>query len=349
MMRRAAAAFCCLLAPAAAGAPPATAARSAMPPPAMTANAPSPRHVVFDSRAAGADGKPVAIAGEWFVPEGRGPFPAVVALHGCGGLHSTAKGRRDALNARHLAMATMLVDEGYAVLFPDSLRPRGLAELCTQKPSERTLKLAHRRADALGALDWLQRQAEVRPDRIALVGWSHGGSTTLATMAKPAAAVATTDTAGTAGANGTPAGDSASRAPAAITSAADPAGAPLPSTYFRTAIAFYPGCSPYARKAARVDWLAPVAIFIGEADDWTPAAPCIALGKALHGAGQPVSVTTYAGAHHDFDNPDGRPRTRRDVPGGAKPGEGVTTAPDPDARADAYARVRRILRGALAP
>jgi dienelactone hydrolase len=64
-------------------------------------------------------------------------------------------------------------------------------------------------------------------------------------------------------------------------------------------------------------------------------------------AGQPVAVTTYAGAFHDFDNPDGRLRTRRDVPGGAKPGAGVTTAPDPQARAHAYAKVRGILRDAL--
>jgi dienelactone hydrolase len=274
-----------------------------------------PRQVTFDSRDTGPDGKPVPIAGAWFEPEGDGPFPAVVALHGCGGLHSTARGRTDTLNARHLAMARMLVDEGYAVLFPDSLRPRGLAELCTQKPSERTLKVAQRRADALGALDWLQRQPRVRADRVALLGWSHGGSTVLATMVKPRP-----------GATAGP----ASRPP-----------------FFRTAIAFYPGCSPYTRAAARLEWLAPLAIFIGEADDWTPAAPCIALGAAMRTAGQPVAVTTYAGAFHDFDNPDGRLRTRRDVPGGAKPGEGVTTAPDPQARAHAYAKVRGILRDAL--
>jgi dienelactone hydrolase len=273
-----------------------------------------PRHVAFDSRATDAAGRPVPIAGAWFLPPGGGPFPAVIALHGCGGLWATAMGRRDALAARHQAMADLLAAEGYAVLFPDSLRPRGIAELCTQRIVDRSLKVAQRRADALGALDWVQRQPQVRGDRVALLGWSHGGSTTLATVV------------------------------ARRTGTSNPV---APQPFFRMAIAFYPGCSAYARAGTSGRWLVPLAIFIGEADDWTPAAPCVALGDAMREAGQPVTVTVYPGAFHDFDHPEGRIRVRVDVPNGVLPDKGVTTAPDPAARADRYAKVRSLLAGAL--
>ncbi|MCX7278132.1 MAG: dienelactone hydrolase, partial [Burkholderiales bacterium] len=58
-----------------------------------------------------------------FLPDTQGPAtrPAVIAMHGCGGLY--AKGGK--LNARHQAMADMLLGQGYAVLFPDSLTSRG--------------------------------------------------------------------------------------------------------------------------------------------------------------------------------------------------------------------------------
>lgn len=53
----------------------------------------------------------------------------VAMLHGCGGLFATQGSRKGLLNARHQAMADLLVAEGYGAVFSDSLTPRGDTEL----------------------------------------------------------------------------------------------------------------------------------------------------------------------------------------------------------------------------
>ena len=273
-----------------------------------------PERVRFGSLAEG-DGAPVRLEALLFrpgppaPPEGR---PAVIALHGCGGLYSGAKSRADRLSQRHQAFAEAQVAAGYVVLFPDSLGPRGLAEICRTPMRERTLTAAQRRLDALGALAWLARQPGVDPRRIALVGWSHGGSTVLATVD---------------GAN------------ASVTAFRDAKGAP---PFFRTAIAFYPGCSPALRDAK---WrpATSLAILIGAADDWTPARPCEELAVRGREARWPLEVVVYPGAYHGFDAPSGEVRLRRDVPNGVRPGEGVHVGPDRVAREDANRRVQELL------
>ena len=98
-------------------------------------------------------------------------------------------------------MADMLVGEGYNVVFPDSLAPRSETELCTQKIGTRKIDQTQRRADALAALAWVAAQPWAEPGRVALLGWSHGGSAVLASTdasradvrelaVKPAVAVA---------------------------------------------------------------------------------------------------------------------------------------------------------------
>ena len=110
---------------------------------------------------------------------GQSSRGTVIALHGCGGLYATAGARKGLLNARHQAMADMLVAEGYNVVFPDSLTPRGETELCTQKIGSRKIDQTQRRADALGTLAWVAAQPWAEPKRMALLGWSHGGTTVL--------------------------------------------------------------------------------------------------------------------------------------------------------------------------
>lgn len=119
-----------------------------------------------------ADG--TAIEALLVLPEGQGPHPAVVLLHGCGG-RDDARGRwmaRDADWARRLAAL------GYLVLAPDSFGPRGLREVCTLA-NRPVLPSRERRADALGARAWLAARPDVRADAIALMGFSNGGSTVL--------------------------------------------------------------------------------------------------------------------------------------------------------------------------
>ena len=126
---------------------------------------------------------PIQLTGLFFTPDpSAGGFPAVIALHGCDGMYSTLASRRDKLTARHQAMADLLVAEGYAVLFPDSFNPRGRREVCTQPARDQTITQANRRLDVLGALEYLRSRPDIATNRVALLGWSHGGSAVLTSM-----------------------------------------------------------------------------------------------------------------------------------------------------------------------
>ena len=280
---------------------------------------PAPERVRFPAVVA-EGAAPTAIDALYYRPADAAPAegrPAIVALHGCGGLYRTTKGGERELTGRHRAHAEALVAAGYAVLFPDSLGPRGIRELCTVRFAERTLTAAARRGDALGALRWLAVQPGIAGDRIALVGWSHGATTTLASI---------------------DAGD------ALVQAFRERPGAPA---FFRAAVAFYPGCSVAARSE-RWQPASAVRILIGAADDWTPAAPCEALGVRARERGWPLETIVYPGAYHGFDAPGGQVRLRTDVPNGVAPGKGVHVGADPSARDDANRRVDAFLRDAFA-
>ncbi|MGA8611187.1 MAG: dienelactone hydrolase family protein [Xanthobacteraceae bacterium] len=110
-------------------------------------------------------------------PDGAGPFPAIVALHDCGGLD----GRPAATTELYGEWAKLLVADGFVVLFPDSFGSRGLGSQCrVRRPTVRSSN--ERAADARAAQHWLQAQPYVRPDHISLLGWSSGGSTALWTV-----------------------------------------------------------------------------------------------------------------------------------------------------------------------
>src|SRR5262245_38461436 len=51
-----------------------------------------------------------------YKPDGNGPFPVVIALHGCGGL----SGAGEIVLPRYREWAERLLKAGYAVLWPDS-------------------------------------------------------------------------------------------------------------------------------------------------------------------------------------------------------------------------------------
>ncbi|MDQ8023293.1 MAG: dienelactone hydrolase family protein [Moraxellaceae bacterium] len=111
------------------------------------------------------------------------------------------------------------------------------------------------------------------------------------------------------------------------------------ATRFDAMLAFYPGCTRFAGKGDRFRAPVPVVIHVGEADDWTPAAPCVQLHDNAQARGLDVTVHTYAGSYHDFDSATGKLHHRADVPNGVNPGQGVMVGPNPVARALARERV----------
>jgi dienelactone hydrolase len=255
-----------------------------------------------------ANGAPEELPSRVSVPDGIGPFPAVVILHDCSGLGPTSSGAP----AR---WARDLVARGYVVLMPDSFSERGFPNgVCTDpSPSRAEVSPFRRVRDAYAALDYLRKQAFVDPNRIAVMGGSHGGLTTLAAMVL------------------------VPERPRESPRSAAPRG-------FAAAVALYPGC------AARLgNWradgsgvyrpVAPVLILIGEKDDWTPAAPCRELTEASRRAGYPVSIKVYPGAHHAFDSygPERYLATRVNV--SSPSGRGATTGGNPTAWNDSIREV----------
>ena len=239
------------------------------------------------------------VFGWWLPAAAGGERPAVIALHGCGGLYV-----RGELNARERSMAELLRERGYHVLLPDSFTPRGLRELCTLPLEDRPLRATDRRADIQAALDWLAARRDVDRTRIVVLGWSHGGSALLAALNHRIGVQ------------------------------------PLQA---RAAVAFYPGCSPYARTQGSYLPVAPLLILIGANDDWTPPAPCVELGKWT----PKVKVNVFPDSHHGFDHPSSRVRVRTDVTNGIKRGEGVTVGSNPRARKEAYAAMFEFLEREL--
>ncbi len=119
-------------------------------------------------------GKGLDLSGTLVRPRGPGPFPAVVALHGCSGLYD----RAGELSARHDDWARRLTAQGYVVLFPDSFGSRGVGPQC--KTEDRATRPANERTDdAKAAKAYLQTRPDVKPGSILLLGWSNGGSTVL--------------------------------------------------------------------------------------------------------------------------------------------------------------------------
>src|SRR5947209_6894725 len=68
-----------------------------------------------------------------YKPEGDGPFPVVIALHGCDGLG----GKSEPVHARYRDWAERLLKAGRAVLLPDSYGSRELGPQCRVNVRER--------------------------------------------------------------------------------------------------------------------------------------------------------------------------------------------------------------------
>jgi len=210
--------------------------------------------------------------------------------------------RTGTLARRMREYAALFNGLGIHVLVVDSLTPRYEKELCTQRTGKRRVTQANRRLDALGAIEYLAGRSDVDAKRIGLIGWSHGGSTVLA---------------------------------ATNTRHRDVAQEAVKPSF---AIAFYPGCEADLRRGYEPS--APLLMLVGQADDWTPSAPCIALAKST--AEPRPELVVYPGAGHGFDS-DAPLRLRKDVPNGVNPGQGVHVGGNPAAWRASRDRIVRFL------
>lgn len=121
-----------------------------------------------------------SIIGVYVPPERTSPGPAVIVLHGSGGLikepDSDDEGQE--MDSQFEEWAAILHQEGYAALFPASFYSRGYYEW-HEAPDEldKEDRLAMRILDAFAALEFACGKREIDCDRVAVLGFSNGAST----------------------------------------------------------------------------------------------------------------------------------------------------------------------------
>ncbi len=251
--------------------------------PATPAPATLPERVVFRSL----DDARTELVGYLYSPEVvQGTAPAVVLMHGRAGAYSSlADGVYDAttLSMRHRFWARYWAERGYYALVVDGFGPRGYPGgfergSYSERP-DAVNEVTVRPLDAYGALRYLRTLPGVDDDRIGLMGWSNGGSATLATMAddKP--------------------GD-------------------MSRLGFRAGLSMYPACGLHNRfDRTGYRPYAPVRVFMGTEDEEVSHDRCRDLIGTSRARGHPVTFTSYRGATHSFDDPGTR---RQSVPANAR-------------------------------
>jgi dienelactone hydrolase len=183
-----------------------------------------------------------------YLPPGDGPVPAVLVMHSCSGITDNTR-----------TWAARLVGWGYAAVIVDSFGPRNQRSVCESVDS---IPTDVRGLDAHNAATYLRTLPNIQAERIGIVGFSHGGGSTLWAAIDE-------------------------RIPR------DRGGRP-----FQAAVAYYPWCSagaivsPYATD---------VLMLIGKDDTWTPADRCLKSAAARAGQARPPAIKVYPGALHSFD------------------------------------------------
>ena len=234
-----------------------------------------------------------------YKPDGGGPFPTVIALHGCGGL----AGNSEPVQPRYRDWAEQLLNEGMAVLLPDSYGSHELGPQCRVKDRERrVLARRERVADILASRRWLVQQPWIARDRISLIGWANGASALLWAVR-----------------------------PQLPSHSVEPD--------FRSAIAFYPDC----RISSGLGWSTrvPMLLLIGAKDDVSSPPACHQMVDGARGRSALARIVVYPGAYHDFDRPNLPLHAIAGTDAGVP--ERGHLGGDPDARTDSQKRVAEWL------
>jgi dienelactone hydrolase len=110
-----------------------------------------------------ADGRTVELQAWLYRPDGDGPFPAQVLMHGCSGVEAV-----------HHAWAKRLAAQGHVALIVDGFRSRGVDHVCTYATFYK-VSYGARIADAYAAAAFLRARSDIESARVGVIGWSHGG------------------------------------------------------------------------------------------------------------------------------------------------------------------------------
>ena len=222
-------------------------------------------------------GEAVNIVGHLFLPPGTDKVPAVVLVHGSGGIY----------NAELDFWPKQFNAAGIAVFTLDMFGPRGVqstAEDQSQVPFTADV------ADAFAALKLLATHPRIDAQRIALMGFSRGGTATLRAAVDRIIA--------------------AQKLPDGVRYAA----------YIPT---YAGGCAGVFRLVVKpgVFSKSPMLFIHGDADDYTPIGPCQDYADKIGKAGTPVEFVVIEGAQHKFDSDDlkryyvrGATRTKAECP-----------------------------------
>lgn len=201
------------------------------------------------------NGKAVTIAGQLRFPQGAiGRLPAVILQHGSGGS-----------NGRDEFWAKTFNEMGIASFLVDSFSGRELASTSTNQALLFPFNMV---LDGYRAFDLLANHPRINPARIAVMGFSLGGVSSLYSSLKRFQQMWN------------------------------------PRAAFAAHIPFYAGCSTTFIGDTDVS-AAPIRQFHGAADDFTAVAPCRAYFERLRAAGRDALLTEYPDAYHSYDNPLG--------------------------------------------
>jgi dienelactone hydrolase len=198
------------------------------------------------------EGKRETIAGELRIPRpGNDRLPAVILMHGVAGIGGNLDEWSQHLNS--LGVSTFLLD---------SFTGRGIKNMAEAGAISPVVRIV----DAYRALELLAKHPRVDPDRIAIMGFSHGGWAALYSSLKRFARMH----------------------------------GPADGRQFAAHIVFYTGCFQNYLEGDDVSDK-PIRVFHGGADDWLPVEACRDYVTKLRNSGKDVVLTEYPGAYHSFD------------------------------------------------
>ena len=241
----------------------------------------------------------VTLDGYVWRPAGDGPFAAIVAMHGCGGVFiDPGEITPDRIAGKFRYWGKQLADEGFLMVMVDSFVPRGYGddvddgEVCDIPWQDRPAEIdgvTARPLDAYAALDYVRSRTDIDPSRIGLLGWSNGGSATLS-------GVSNVD------------GVSPLLEPG-LDVFSDPSNQELMRHEgFFAAAAIYPGCGLHNHypNGTYVNY-SDVLVFIGEDDTSVDPLNCVELVAEAQMNGSEAQLFLYPNEGHgyDYDESDG--------------------------------------------